>query len=74
MRCFFHLVDSGSTIRDEEGVEISDLGLAREEAYGAIREFRDEEPATDVAGWHLVVTDAAGAALLSIALDDLNSR
>ena len=70
MRCFFHLLDSGSSIRDERGVEVSDLEHARLESYRAIREFRVEEPATDLSGWKLMIADAAGTPLLFVHLDE----
>jgi hypothetical protein len=72
MRCFFHLVDSASTIRDEHGIEVADLEQARAEAINTIREFRAEEPATNLSGWKLMVADAAGTPLVFVSLDSLD--
>jgi hypothetical protein len=68
MRLFFHLVDSGETIRDQEGVEIEGRGLSEavaREVAELWREFSDE----DRKGWQLHVADETGSVLFTIPLD-----
>jgi hypothetical protein len=72
VRYYFHLVDRREIIRDEEGLEVSDLAVACREAMRAIEEVRRTSPSTaaDWKGWRLDVTDAAGTIVFSISLDD----
>jgi hypothetical protein len=71
MRLYFHLTDSHDTIRDVDGVEVSDLEEARTEAKRAIAEMRLEDPSApqDWSGWTLRVTDESGRVLLTLDLD-----
>ena len=70
MRVLFHLMDESETIRDEEGVEVSDLDEAKAEARNAIQELREKDAAArDWAGWKLQASDEKGALLFSLRLD-----
>ena len=70
MRVFFHLKDASETIRDEEGVEVSDLNDAKAEARNAIQELRENDAAArDWAGWKLEASDQEGALLFSLRLN-----
>jgi hypothetical protein len=70
MRCYFNLVHATGRIPDTEGVEVTDVGVARAEAVRALRELIDENSATPRhwAGWRLEVTDAADDVLFAIDL------
>ena len=72
MHCYFDIVAADGIITDRKGVEVADFEHALEEALSAIRELRDEDPATasDWAGCELKISDAAGVLLTSVALDD----
>jgi hypothetical protein len=71
MRLFFHLLDSGDTIHDLEGVEVTDLEQARTEALRALDEMRQEDPSApqEWSGWTLRVTDGSGQVVHSLDLD-----
>jgi hypothetical protein len=71
MRLYFHLVKGTEAIRDEHGIEVSDVDAARAEALNTIREMRsaeDSEP-PDWTGWKLAVADESGALLFSLDVD-----
>ena len=69
MRCYFHLVNGHERLTDPHGIKVSNLAMARAEALRVIEELREEEAfEPDMTGWSLVVADAAGRSLLSIAL------
>ena len=72
MRCHFNLIDQHEVIVDRKGVEVADFEHALEEALSAIRELREEDPATasDWAGCELKISGASGVLLTSVALDD----
>jgi hypothetical protein len=65
MRLYFHLVDGTEMIRDEDGIEVADVDVAKAEALNTIREMRGEQEAFDWAGWKLAVADESGALLFS---------
>ena len=71
MRCYFHLVNSSGMIRDDVGVEVSNIAAAETEALRAIDEMRQEIDGAeeDWQGWRLSVTDGSGWILMSIPLD-----
>ena len=71
MRLFFHLVDTGDTIHDLEGVEVTDLEQARTEALRALDEMQQEDPFApqDWSGWTLRITDGSGQVVHSLDLD-----
>ena len=71
MRLYFHLQDGTDTIRDEVGVEVSDLEAGKAEALSAIRDMGSEPDTKTLgwAGWKLAATDEAGALLFSIDVD-----
>jgi hypothetical protein len=71
MPLYFHLQNGTEMIRDEEGIEVSDLDAARAEALDSLRDVRDEEDSDlhDWAGWKLAVFDEAGALLFSLDID-----
>jgi hypothetical protein len=70
MRCYFHLLSPYGMIRDDVGVEVTDMRMAEAEALKAIEEIRQEDNCTDKEwqGWRLNVTDCSGHLLLSISL------
>jgi hypothetical protein len=57
-------------IRDDAGVEVTDMRMAEAEALKAIQEIRQEDNDTEEEwqGWRLNVTDCSGYLLLSISL------
>jgi hypothetical protein len=72
MRCYFYLTDGDETIRDDHGVEVSDLESARRLALEAIVELRAADPhlVPQGAGWTLVAFDSTGAIVFIIPLDN----
>ena len=72
MHCYFDIVAAEGVITDRYGVEVADFEQALEEALSAIREMREEDPATasDWDGCELKISDASGVLLTSVALDD----
>ena len=56
LRLYFDLTDGQAILRDEEGVEVTDLDHALAEADAVLRELRGYE-----VGWSLVIRDEAGA-------------
>jgi hypothetical protein len=71
MRCYFHLVCGSEVLPDSEGVEVTDLDVARTQAVAAIQELaqENEADAAAVVGWRLDVSDASGKVLFSVSLD-----
>jgi hypothetical protein len=71
MHCYFHLVNSHSTIRDDTGVEVPDEESARRLALQAIYDLRQEGDLSseDWAGWQLDIIDAEGNLVLTIPLN-----
>lgn len=71
MRLYFHLQNGTETIRDEDGVEVSDVAAAKAEALNTIRDMRSAEDRKqpDWAGWKLAVADESGALLFSLDVD-----
>ena len=71
MPFYFHLQNGTEMIRDEEGIEVSDLDATRAEALDALRDMRDKNDSDlhDWAGWKLAVVDEAGALLFSLDMD-----
>ena len=67
MRCFFHLLNGSSAIRDDEGVDVLDLDQAREDARAVIDDVRRDE-AEIYRGWTLTVTDSSARPLFSVPL------
>ena len=63
MRLYFHLLNGTETIRDEEGIEVTDLDTAKAEALNAIRDMQGEQKPHDWASWSLAVADESGAQL-----------
>jgi len=72
MHCYLDIVTPDGVISDRKGVEIADFQQALEEALCAIRELREEDPATasDWAGCELKICEASGVLLTSVAIDD----
>jgi hypothetical protein len=68
MRLYFHLQDGTETIRDEDGIEVSDVAVARAEALRTIQDMRREHAARlhDWTGWKLAVADDSGAVVFSL--------
>lgn len=54
-RLYFDLTDGRTLLRDEEGVEVTDLDHALAEAGAVLRELHGYE-----VGWSLVIRDEAG--------------
>ncbi len=71
MRCFFHFVSESDAMRDTQGLEVTDLDLALEDAVETLQFLarEDEEAAATWKDWRLEVCDASGATLFSISLD-----
>ena len=71
MRLYFHLQKGTEIIRDEEGIEVSDVKAGEAEALSALGEIRSEAAAElqDWAGWKLAVADDTGAVLFSLDVD-----
>jgi hypothetical protein len=72
MRCYFHLVNGDHVIRDEDGMEVPDLGAARRGALTAISDTLAGDPrlAHNRAGWTLRVTDASGDVLFTLPVEN----
>ena len=71
MRLYFHLQKGTEAIRDEDGIEVSDVDAARAEALNTIREMRSAEDRErpDWTGWKLAVADESGALLFALDVD-----
>ena len=71
MRLYFHLQKGTEIIRDEEGVEVSDVRAGEAEALRALGEIRSESDAElqDWAGWKLAAADDSGAVLFLLDVD-----
>jgi hypothetical protein len=71
VRYYFHLTDSDEVIRDEDGLELSDVQAAVISAIEVIKELRAEDPSTlhEWQGWRLEIVDASGRLMQSIPLD-----
>ena len=70
MRCYFHLVSQHECLRDDEGIDVSDIETARRQALQAIHELRQESDdfEEDWRDWQLDIADSEGHVLLSIPL------
>jgi hypothetical protein len=68
MRCYFHLTKGEEIIRDDRGLEVTDMAQARAEAIKAVVEMCDENPGLASAGWTLTVADDSGIVLFTIPL------
>ena len=70
-RYFFNIRD-GSDLRDEHGVELSDLKAAREVAVGAasdaIRDLAHSATFWDTGDWRLDVTDEQDTQVITLRL------
>jgi hypothetical protein len=73
MQCYFNLVSADQIITDYEGLDVADPDEAHTEVLKAAAEIiQDGETGlTDWRGWHVEATDASGAVLFTIRLDDL---
>ena len=71
-RYHFNLTDGREVIRDEDGIELSDIRIALVHAFETIEELRKEDPATldDWTGWRLEIMDDGGRTVHSIPLDN----
>ncbi|MCB8821057.1 DUF6894 family protein [Microvirga rosea] len=72
VRYFFNLTNGQDAIRDEEGMEVSDVQSALASAMEAIEELRAADPSysQDWRGWNLEVVDAAGRLIQRFPLVD----
>ena len=68
MRIYFHLKSAHEVILDVEGVEVSSVQEAREQALLAIEELRYQD-GQHWSGWTLAATDAARDVLFTVDLD-----
>jgi len=70
MCCYVHLVSQHECLRDDEGIEVSDIETARREALQAIHELRQESDdfEEEWRDWQLDIADSEGNVLLSIPL------
>ena len=71
MRCYFHLVNGHETIRDDIGIEVSDLMTAQDFALQAIGDIREEaiQAGASWQGWRLDIMDSSGSVLASLSLE-----
>jgi hypothetical protein len=70
MKIYFHATDGERYIRDEKGIEVADVELAREQSLRTFTEFRREQELEDgFSGWRLQVVDAAGLVVFTLDLD-----
>jgi Domain of unknown function (DUF6894)/PilZ domain len=70
MRCYFNLENGGSSIPDEEGVEVADSRRALHQALMDVLDVLYREPdRSEWDGWKLRVTDRGGNLLFFVALD-----
>ena len=68
MRCYFHLTKGEEIIRDDRGLELTEVAQARAEAIKAVAEMCDENPGLKSSGWTLTVADASGNVHFTIQL------
>jgi hypothetical protein len=69
-RFYFDLRKGQDFIRDDEGVEASDLEQATIEAQAVVDEMRDSNELSSLGkGWSLVIRDKDGATLKTLPLD-----
>ncbi len=70
-RYYFNLTNGLALIRDEEGVEVSDIRVAMIYAMQVVEELRAEDPSNSDAwqGWRLEIVDASGQKVQSIPLN-----
>jgi hypothetical protein len=71
MRCYFHFVNCKESMRDTEGLEVTDIDQALADAVETLQSLarEDEEAAATWTDWRLEVCDAAGSVLFSVSLD-----
>jgi hypothetical protein len=71
LRCYFHLVNHHTCIRDNDGLEVPSAEEARLEAFRAIHELLQEEPDAggEWRGWRLDIAGGDERLILSIPLD-----
>ena len=68
-RFYFDLTNGPATIRDDEGVEASDLDEATEEAKAVLREMRDSaDLSVRYESWNLVIRAEGGHPLKTLPL------
>jgi hypothetical protein len=70
VRYYFNLTDGDEMIRDEDGLELSDVQAAVASALKAIAELRAEDPSSsqEWQGWRLEIVDESGHILKSVPL------
>jgi hypothetical protein len=70
-RYYFNLTDGETMIRDEEGVEATNIQAAVISALEAAEELRAQDPSNsdEWQGWRLEIVDASGQAVQTIPLD-----
>jgi hypothetical protein len=70
-RYYFNLTDGDEVIRDENGIEVSDVRMALIYAFEAIAELRQENAAAlgEWQGWRLDIIDGSGNLIHSLPLD-----
>jgi hypothetical protein len=70
--CFFNFkLTDGSAVEDIEGLELSDLAAARQEATGLARDLtRGQILGRDWSNWTVVVTDDSGEQILSVPISE----
>lgn len=71
MRCFFNLTNGEEVIRDEEGLEVSNIETAVGYALEVIQELRVEAGSDlqEWQGWRLEIVDSTGRIVESLPLD-----
>jgi len=70
VRYYFNLTDGAEAIRDEDGIELSDIHSALLQAMKAIDELRLEDPTSsqEWKGWRMEIVDASGRIVHSLSL------
>ena len=70
-RYYFNLTDGDEVMRDEDGIEVSDVRTALIRAFEAIAELRQEDAAAfgELQGWRLDIIDGSGNLIHSLPLD-----
>ncbi len=71
-RYFFHVIGGSRIYRDDEGVKLSDLEVARDYALRDARDLmcQNAEDVQDPADWAIQVCDQTGRELLALPLSD----
>ena len=75
-RYFFNMMEGGSQnlVRDIDGILLADASKARQEAIGLAQDITSHGLVESMKTWTVVVTDEAGAEVLTIPLSEIGAR